>query len=294
MSNFTINSAESSSFATFGWIKFPILKFRIFCDLVVTVFSLITSKFKGFYTVENRHNPGMAERTVTRASASPLVSLRQTALAHTLSMVDPGSPAHFRSCVNVGVVGIGGQGKSFLINALRHYQDEDYDDNDAQTDVLPSDQANTERYQFSDHKYLCELPNLDLARYNLEAFTRRSGFDDYDALLIVQNEPTCCPEVLELFRRAKSKGIPVYVVRSNFDAAIRSERRKSEPRTNIQLSVIIKNSMANLFNCEIDQKNIFTCIRVADGSAEDDFHKLRMAVQQVEKRVTDDHIALEG
>lgn len=294
MSNFTIDGAEKPSFTTLGWIKYPIRKFRIFCGRVITAFSLIASKLKDSYTVENRHNPGMAQRTVTRASESPLVSLRQTALAHTLSMVDPGSPAHFRSCINVGVVGIGGQGKSWLINALRHHQGEDYDDNDAQTDVLPSDQANTERYQFCDHKYLCELPNLDLARYNLEAFTRRSGLDDYDALLIVQNEPTCCPEVLELLRRAKSEGIPVYVVRSNFDAAIRSEQRKSEPRTNIQLSSIIKNSMANQFNREIDQRNIFTCIRVTDGSAEDDFQKLRMAVQLVEKRVTDGHVSLEG
>lgn len=293
MSNFTTDYAAPPPFANFRWIKYPIRKFRIFCGRFITVFSLIVSKFKDSNTLENRHNPGMTQRTVTRATESPLVSVRQTALAHTLSMVDPGSPAHFRGCINIGVVGIGGQGKSSLINALRHHQGEDYDDNDAQTDVFPSDQANTERYQFSDHKYLCELPNLDLARYNLEAFIRRSGLNDYDALVIVQNEPTCCPEVLELFRRAKSEGIPVYVVRSNFDAAIRSEQSKSEPRANRQLSNMIKNFMANQFNCEIDQRNIFTCIRGTDGS-EDDFHKLRMAVQLVEKRVTDGYVALEG
>lgn len=291
MSNITIDYAERPSFATFGWIKYPIRKFRNFCGRVISTFSLITNKLTDFYNTKNTHHPELAQRTVTRATRSPLVSARQTALAHTLSMVDPGSPTHFRSCNNIGVVGIGGQGKSSLINALRHHQDENYDDNDAQTDVLTSDQANTERYQFSDHKYLCELPNLDLARYNLEAFIRRSGLDDYDALIIVQNEPTCCPEVLELFRRAKSKGIPVYVVRSNFDAAIRAEQCKSKPRTNIQLSVIIKNSMASLFNGEIDHRNIFTCIRKTDGSAEGDFHKLRMALQLVEKRVTEGNVA---
>ena len=290
MSNFTIDSAESSSFATFGWIKYPIRKFRIFCGRVITAFSLIANKFMHSCTIENSHNPGMAQRTATRTTESPLVSVRQAAIAHTLATVDPGSPAHFKSCINIGVFGVGCQGKSSLINALRHHQDEDFNDNDAQTDVLPSDQANTERFQFSDRKYLCELPNLDLARYNPEAFTQRSGLGDYDALLIMQKESRCCPEVLELFRRVKSMGIPVYVVRGNFDAAIRSEQLKSEPRTNSQLSDIIKDDVANQFNFEIDQEDIFTCNRVTDKSAGDDFLKLQAVMQQVEKRGTDGNI----
>ena len=278
------DSAVKASLSALALITYPFRVFSRFCGRVVATLSSVAKKIINHRTGENANNTPLTQLTVSQPTESPI----QAALADALSKVDPGSPSYFSSDINIGVLGIACQGKSSVINALRILEDEDYDDPDAPTGVLSSDQAYTERYQFSDHKYLCELPDLEFARYDPEAFAQRSGLEHYDALIIVQKEKIICPEVKDLFRRANSKGIPVYVVRSKFGAVVSSEQRsRSTTRTNEQLSNIIKASVASQLNSEIEPKNIFTCDITSDESTGNDLHKLRAVVQQVKKRVSD-------
>lgn len=281
-------SSVKASLSALALITYPFRVFGRFCGRVVATLSSLAKKIINHCTGKNANNTPLTQRTVSQPNESPIRSALQAALADALSKVDPGSPAYFSSDINIGVLGIACQGKSSVINALRILEAEDYDDPDAPTGVLSSNQVYTERYQFSDHKYLCELPDLEFARYDPEAFAQRSGLEHYDALIIVQKEKIICPEVKDLFRRANSKGIPVYVVRSKFDAVASSEQRsRSEARTNEQLSNIIKASVASQLNSEIEPKNIFTCDITSDESTGNDLRKLRAVVQQVKKRVSD-------
>lgn len=283
MSNTLMNAAVSAAAITTDLITLPFRLVGSVYGRIVAAFSSDNHELSHQQTGANVNIP-LPQRTVTQASGDSARSARQAAIAQTLSTVDPQSPTHFSSDINIGVFGAGGHGKSSVINALRNLEDDDFENGAAHVSSVSTNQTETNRYQYSGQTYLCELPDLKLATDNPEGFAQRSGLEDYDALFIVQKDKTVSRKILTLLKQAKNKGIPVYVIRTGFDVEIAGEQRKRAPSTIEQIDNQIKGYITSQFSSEIDPKDIFNCSTTPENRQLYDFPKLQTLMQQIKKR----------
>ena len=125
--------------------------------------------------------------------------------------------------LRVGIIGKSGSGKSSLINALaERYLSKVGVTETTNGPVVCEDAVN--QIDFED------LPGCGTTKWPLSSYADRLKLrEDYGALLFV-NSGRISQDDIALYRSLKYAGVPMFVVRTHFDAAVNGERGKPEER----------------------------------------------------------------
>ena len=267
------NTISAAASTLIELIKRPARAVGRFCGRIVDAVSFIKKKIFSDNSCTSPSTP-LGQRA---ASTGPEVSTES----------DLGSPVHHRVETNIGVIGSRGTCKSTLINALRGLDDDV--DGAAATGILLDRQTDTERYQLCGSTFLCELPYVECK--HSDAFVHRTGFDHYDALVIVQNDRNVSADILQLTRRAIDRGIPVYIARTMIDVDVETQYRLGAKKAAREMPLCdlckrCKEAIVKNFRFGIKAENVFLCSNYE--SLLYDLPDLKRSLLQVKKRPVSD------